>query len=361
MVKKTAYLAGLALGLIAVGAPAREALGQARDTTPVELEPIVVTVAGAPSFILGLPYAVSIGGDSSVTRAQPRLALGEIMTALPGIEVQNRYNYALGDRLSIRGFGARTQFGIRGVRVLVDGVPATMADGQTTLDHLDLATVSRIETWRGPSSALYGNASGGVVRYRTGYPVTGPFRQGFSAEGGSNGLLRVESRTAGTLGQVTGELDISLFSYDGYRAHSAADKAFGTARLGYETAGGRDRFRLVLNGVDLRAQNPGSIGDSALAANPEAANPFNVVQQTGKDAQQLQAGLTWTHQTGAGSLEFTGWGLGRKLTNPIPVAVIDLDRTAAGLRGQWNHGVGLGGRLGLVLVGIETAYQDDDR
>jgi len=358
VVGKTAWLAGLALALIAA-ATARDAHGQVRDSTPVELEPIIVTIAGAPSLILALPYAVSVGGDSSVTRAQPRLALGEIMAALPGIEVQNRYNYALGDRLSIRGFGARTQFGIRGVRVLVDGVPATMADGQTTLDHLDLGTVSRVETWRGPSSALYGNASGGVVRYRTGYPVTQPFRQGFSAEGGTNGLRRLESRTAGRMGQVTGELDVSLFSYDGYRAHSAADKIFGTARLGYGT--GRDRFRLVVTAVDLEAQNPGSLSDSALAADPGAANPFNVVQQTGKDAQQLQLGLTWTRQTGNGSLEVTAWGLGRKLTNPIPVAVIDLDRTAAGARGQWDRAFRVGERQGRVLLGVEAAYQDDDR
>ncbi len=356
VVGKTTWLAGLALGLIAA---ATDAYGQVRDSTPVELEPIVVTIAGTPSLILALPYAVSVGGDSSVTRAQPRLALGEIMTALPGVEVQNRYNYALGDRLSIRGFGARTQFGIRGVRVLVDGVPATMADGQTTLDHLDLGTVSRVETWRGPSSALYGNASGGVVRYRTGYPVTGPFRQGFSAEGGTNGLRRLESRTAGRMGRVTGELDVSLFSYDGYRAHSAADKIFATARLGYET--GRDRFRLVVTAVDLEAQNPGSLSDSALAADPAAANPFNVVQQTGKDARQLQLGLTWTRQTGAGSLEVTAWGLGRKLTNPIPVAVIDLDRTAAGARGQWDHAFRVGERQGRFLLGVEAAYQDDDR
>ena len=359
MVGKTVYSAGLTMGLIAAGALARNAHGQVRDSIPVELEPIVVTIAGAPSLILALPYAVSVGGDSSVTRAQPRLALGEIMTALPGIEVQNRYNYALGDRLSIRGFGARTQFGIRGVRVLVDGVPATMADGQTTLDHLDLGVVSRVETWRGPSSALYGNASGGVVSYRTGYPVTGAFRQGFSAEGGTDGLRRVENRTAGRMGQVTGELDVSLFSYDGYRAHSAADKIFATGRLGYET--GRDRFRLVVNAVDLEAQNPGSLSDSALAADPNAANPFNVVQQTGKDARQLQLGLTWTSQTGAGSLEVTAWGLGRKLTNPIPTAVIDLDRTAAGARGQWDHSYHVGKQRGRVLLGVEAAYQDDDR
>lgn len=359
MVGRRAYLASLVLGVVAAGAPARSAHGQIRDSTPVELDPIVVTVAGASSLMLALPYAVSVGGDSSATRAQPRLALGEIMTALPGIDVQNRYNYALGDRLSIRGFGARTQFGIRGVSVLVDGVPATMADGQTTLDHLDLATISRVETWRGPSSALYGNASGGVVRYRTGYPVTRKFRQRFSAEGGTNGLLRVESRTAGMLGQVTGQLDVSLFSYDGYRAHSAADKVFGAARFGYHA--GRDQFRLVATAVDFQAQNPGALNDSVLAADPTGAHPFNVVQQTGKDARQFQLGLTWTHQTGTGSVEVTAWGLARDLRNPIPPSVIELDRTAGGARGQWDRSFRLGGRQGRLLLGVEAAYQDDDR
>jgi iron complex outermembrane receptor protein len=131
-----------ALSLVCVlGCSTLEAQETRRDTVPVALDTLAVRVLRVPLPLLRAPYAVSAVSGLELTRARPGLALNETLVAIPGVQVDNRFNYALGERISIRGFGARAQFGVRGVRVLVDGVPATLPDGQTTLNHVDPATL----------------------------------------------------------------------------------------------------------------------------------------------------------------------------------------------------------------------------
>ena len=108
------------------------------------------------------------------------------------MQVQNRFNYAVGERLSIRGFGPRAQFGVRGIRILVDGIPATFPDGQSAIEHVDLPSIGRVEVLRGPGSAPYGNAAGGVLTFQTRPPLLERFRQEaravFGSHGGNSGL-----------------------------------------------------------------------------------------------------------------------------------------------------------------------------
>lgn len=326
---------------------------------PVRLEPVSVSVLRTSFPLFSIPNAISIGGDSVLTRGQPRLGLGETLNTLPGLEVQDRYNYAQGDRLSIRGFGARTQFGIRGVRVIVDGVPATLADGQSTLDHLDLSTVYRVETLRGPSSSLYGNASGGVVRFETAIPETTPFRQRFGSIVGSNGLLQLQSSTSALVGSTTLGLYVTNFSYDGYRKHSEADKLFVSGVVRYK--GRRDDLSVVAHFVRFDALNPGSLTDSMIALDPRMANPFNEVQQAGKAAKQGQLGVAWRRPTLGGRVTLSAYGLARDLDNTITVRVIDLDRLAGGARLQFERTTPIANLPLRWTIGAEAAIQDDAR
>ncbi|HEV3052098.1 MAG TPA: TonB-dependent receptor plug domain-containing protein, partial [Longimicrobium sp.] len=143
----------------------------AQDTARVvPLDTVSVQVLGTPGPVLRAPFPVSVVREAEIRQARPALALTDALVAVPGVQVDNRFNYALGERISVRGQGARAQFGVRGVRVLVDGIPATLPDGQTTLNHVDPAFLGRAEIIRGPASALYGNASGGVIRLTTALP-----------------------------------------------------------------------------------------------------------------------------------------------------------------------------------------------
>ena len=133
----------------------------------ISIDSLTVTVLRGSDAINQTPYAISIRDQVDLQLGNTGLSLEEALQGLPGVQVQNRYNYAVGERISIRGFGARAGFGVRGIKVIVDGIPATMADGQSTLDHVDIGSLGRAEVLRGPASALYGSGSGGVLSLHT--------------------------------------------------------------------------------------------------------------------------------------------------------------------------------------------------
>src|ERR1700741_2608732 len=163
-----------------------------RDTT--FLAPTIVTVTRTPLDASRAPMAVGVTTREQIQRGKPGFALDEALAGIPGVQVDNRFNYALGERISIRGFGARAQFGVRGVRVLLDGIPMTLADGQTSLNNADVATVARAEVIRGPASALHGNAGGGVIQLETDRLGVAQRNPGGSlrSDYGEHGLLRTQ-------------------------------------------------------------------------------------------------------------------------------------------------------------------------
>ena len=133
------------------------------DGSPVQLEPLVVTATRQPLPRLEVPAAISVLDAGDLRGARAALSLSESLPRIPGVVVRERQNQAQDVQLSIRGFGARASFGVRGVRLYADGIPATMPDGQGQVSHFLLPAAERIEVLRGPFSVLYGNSSGGVV------------------------------------------------------------------------------------------------------------------------------------------------------------------------------------------------------
>tara|TARA_B100000900_G_scaffold223128_1_gene189330 strand:+ start:410 stop:925 length:516 start_codon:yes stop_codon:yes gene_type:complete len=132
-----------------------------------ELDEIEVTATRLNSSLLNSSQSVSVIEKERIQNATQLLAMDEVLAGVPGLYMQNRYNFAQDLRVSIRGFGARSAFGIRGIKVIVDGIPETMPDGQAGVDSIDLGSANRIEILRGPSSSHYGNAAGGVIFIET--------------------------------------------------------------------------------------------------------------------------------------------------------------------------------------------------
>ncbi len=294
---------------------------------------------------LRAPYAVSAVGEEEARRARPGLGLDEALGAVPGVQVDNRFNYALGERISIRGSGARAQFGVRGVRVLLDGLPATLPDGQTTLNQVDPGALGGAEVARGPAAALYGNASGGVVQLFSPPPPPVPLGVESRVVAGGDGLLRLQGSAGGRSGALSWRAHATRLRYGGFREHSSAENVLGGAQLGWRR--GRDGVRLVLSGVGYDARNPGSLSDSLLRADRTRAFARNVAQRTGETGRQGQAGVAWERALGGGgALEVAGHALARSLENPIPDRVIDLDRRVGGVRAT------LSGRLGAEGAGV---------
>ena len=135
----------------------------AADTLRFALRPVTVTASRLDGADLNLPVAVSVLNRYKIHGGQQQLVLNEALAAIPGLYTMNSENFAQDLRVSIRGFGTRAAFGIRGIKILVDGIPESTPDGQAQVDNIDLSFINRAEVLRGPVSALYGNASGGVI------------------------------------------------------------------------------------------------------------------------------------------------------------------------------------------------------
>jgi iron complex outermembrane receptor protein len=260
------------------------------------------------------------------------MTLDESLRGVAGVVVQYRRNEALGDRLMVRGAGGRAQFGIRGVRILVDGIPLTMPDGQSTLSNLDIAATGGAEVMRGPASTLYGNAAGGVLGFRTAFAGPGWTVQP-ELQAGSYGYVRGRFTAGYGTERTDALLSGGVATVDGYRRYAEYTSYRANLAIRHRLSD-----RTFLNGVlsfyDLPfAENPSSLDEQAAREDPRQVRPFIVAQGAGKSATQGQAGLSLLQNLGADTeLSATGWLVLRDVWNPIPNRIIDLDRTATGLR-----------------------------
>ncbi len=278
----------------------------------IPMDSILVNVLRGTVGLNRAPYAVSVSSGQALQLGNTGFSLDEALQRIPGLQVQNRYNYTVGERISIRGFGARSQFGARGIKILVDGIPATMADGQSTLDHLDIGSLGRVEVLRGPAAAIYGNGGGGVLSFETAAPPNVPIRQEAKAVFGENGLMRFQSTTSGMQGGTSYLLNVSHLTYDGFR--TVADSSlfveersdsslFGLARrvnVNGQVALEAGAGRLLITGTffDLAGESAGGLSRTAIyvdeSLNARDGGSGNVARNARKDLHQGQLGATWS-------------------------------------------------------------------
>ena len=343
------------------------ASGAQTEPDTVELAPIVVTVLRSPVRLDRLPFSASVMAGTELAEGNTGLFIEEALHGLPGVRVQNRYNPAVGERISIRGFGARSQFGVRGIKILVDGIPATLPDGQTTLDHLDIGSLGRVEALRGPAAALYGNGAGGVLLFESA-PAGAGRRETGTVVAGADGLLRLQATSSGMLGSAATRISIARHRFDGFRdnptdsgedPYSQATRTTVNHGLTIPTANGT--LSMQLSVLDLEALNGGSLPAELFHDGSNQAWGFNVRRRTRKDVRQGQGGISWSGALGGLEGTFSAYGVSRQLDNPIPTSVIDLDRKGGGVRAAlgkaWETATG----PGRVDFGVEGELQSDDR
>lgn len=320
------------------------------------------------------PFALPSSSDTvwiDDDRSGPQAQLAEALGGIPGVLARDRQNLAQDTQLSIRGFGARSTFGVRGVRVLVDGVPATMPDGQGQLSHASLLGAERIEVLRGPFSALYGNSSGGVLQVHTAQGREGdPWRLRLNA--GADNTLSVGAHLRGVQGPVDYNVAANHFRTDGWRDHSAARRESLNARLG--TAVGEDRLELLVNYLDApNAQDPLGLTRAQVAADPRQATAVAHQYDTRKSVRQSQVGLVYSGQRAAHRFRLTGYAGQREVTqflaippgpqaNPLHAGgVIGLDGDFGGLDARWGWNGELAGRALDVTAGVNADRQRQHR
>ena len=325
------------------------------------LDPIRITVTRTTQPMTGVPYAVTVLDRRDAVRGRLTAGLDEALVGIPGVLVANRHNYAQDQQLSIRGFGARSAFGVRGLKVLLDGIPQTLPDGQGQLTNVDLAEIETIEVLRTSASTLYGNASGGVVSLWS--EATRPDRTEPRAHmvGGAYGLKKWRAGVVAPAGNGYVSASVARTTLDGFRRHSRADTRRLSIRVG-QAVGSRTQLIVRAQVADQPLlQDPGGLNAAEADSAPAAPNPRNLSSDAGKDVTQSQAGVTLQHALPAGRVAVTLFGLRRTLANQLSFAFIDLDRWAYGARASAT----LAGppRLGssLLTAGFDLQRQRDDR
>ena len=339
-----------------------------------QADEVVVTGSVRAQGLLAAPFAISRVDAEDLRSAGPMVNLSEVMAQVPGVVVNNRNNYAQDLQISARGFGARAAFGVRGLRLYADGIPATGPDGQGQVAHFDLAAAERLEVLRGPFSVLYGNSSGGVIAL-----FSAPVRNGQSEvalDAGSFGLRQGRVSVASPLGAVAGgALDLRVsgtrLDVDGARPQSAANRQLGNAQLGWRSD--TDQLTLQLSDHQQQAQDPLGLSRAQLAADPTQTTPQASLYNTRKTLRQSQAGLSWRHRFadgGAlrdshlmlyqGSRGVTQWQ-SIPFTVQAPASqgggVVDFDR------GYGGGEIRLGWRFGDadLVTGLSIETQQDER
>lgn len=349
--------------------PASAAHAQAES----QLEPVVVSASRTEQKLFDASASISAVEVMPFETASPLVNMSELLSSAPGVVVRERQNYAQDLQLSIRGFGTRSTFGVRGVRILVDGIPATMPDGQGQAATATLSSAQRIEVLRGPVAQLYGNAAGGVVQVFTAEPPLLPQASYARASAGLGGDGQQQAgATLGIAGkEIGGLLDLFHYETDGYRDHSAARRTQFNGKLKWQPSGATT-VTGILNLFDQPlAQDPLGLTREQFLQNPRQVVPAALTFNTRKTVEQQQAGLVVDHRIddrntvnarlyvgerevfqalafGGGALTSSG-------------GIIDLDNQYRGIGVNWTHSVG-GRELPLdFTLGFEADELDQHR
>ncbi|TAG02786.1 MAG: TonB-dependent receptor [Betaproteobacteria bacterium] len=360
------YSLPLTVIAMAVGATMMP-LSHAQSTNQVS--PVVITATRVASDPLNLPMAVNAIDAEAITEAQLQVNISESMQRVPGVNAQNRNNYAQDVQLSVRGFGARASFGVRGVKLLTDGIPASQPDGQGQVSHFSLGSAERIEVLRGPFSALYGNASGGVIQIFTESGAI-PNTLSASVTAGSNDTSRVAIKASGRSGAVGYVAQVDRFDTDGPRPQSAATRIGANAKLDIKL-GERTQLIVLGNSVNLpEAKDPLGLTLAEFTANPKQVNAGALQFNTRKDVEQTQGGAKLTHQISANqSAELTVYTGERAVRQfqSIPVStqagpthpggVIDFDRSYYGADARFTQS----GDWGAIVLGVSSDKLNENR
>lgn len=342
-------------------------IAQAEDTKV--LSPVVVTATRVEQDSFDLPMAIDKVEKKDIQDAQLRMTLSESLSRIPGITAQNRNQMAQDPQISSRGFGARSSFGVRGLRVYVDGIPLSMPDGIGNPGSVDLGTIAGIEVMRGPFSAMYGNSSGGVIQLLTDKAPATPQVEADMLFG-SFGTRRAGVQATGTRNGVEYLVNYSDYNSDGYRAHSSNEKRQGTVKLGVKLSDD-SKLTTLVSWFDQFALDPSGLTANELTSNRRSASLNNVNANARVIRNNTQIGFNFEKQIDANNtLNAIVYGGQRGNTQYLYTGtnnVATAGRASIIARDFYGTEVRLTSRGNflfkpyVVTAGMAAGYMDDDR
>lgn len=330
------------------------------DTTKTyALDSVFVKVGRFENPLLTEPKSITSIQISKIQNAQQQVSVNEYLMEVPGLFALNPNNFAQDLRVSIRGFGARSAFGIRGVKILVDGIPETTPDGQGQTDNLDLGLIENIEILRGPSSGLYGNASGGVISISTQSEVA----QNFLEAGltfGSFGLQRYQLKGGFKSGKTDLVLNGSYNQLDGFRQNSGVQHATLSANLNHQFSE-KTKLKFIFNYTDSpKAEDPGGVNLESVESNRKAARDRNILLQAGEKISQLKLATILE----SGNFQTKFFYINRDFYGKLPFGfggIVDLNRNFFGHGSTYKFKKYNNKFTNNLIVGYDLQFQQDDR
>ncbi|MEX0966257.1 MAG: TonB-dependent receptor [Bacteroidia bacterium] len=310
-----------------------------------------------------VPASLSLVNQDEIQLLKPTLALEESLRRVPGVFVSNRHNLSQGERISIRGMGSRAQFGVRSIKMVLDGIPLTFPDGTTQLNNVDPSWIGRMEVLRGPSSTLYGNAAGGVIYMESETPAADEVVLTPRLTAGSYGFYKGQLQLAGNTGKTSYLISADGTNYNGYRDFSEARLYHLNSVVNYRPSNST-RLTFILNMMHAPYMyNPSSLSRQEVGLNRRQARGIVQRQVSGKAVMQGQSGIALKQDFGKwGSLNSTVYGIARELDNPIFGRIIDLSRWSGGTHNVYEKSFATGRRSSLKwLAGFDMEFQADDR
>jgi len=329
-----------------------------------ELNPVELTASRWKELNTRSHLPVSVISVDKIQRGQQQLAFNESLNYIPGLFALNPNNFAQDLRVSIRGFGARAAFGIRGIKLVVDGIPETTPDGQAQVDNLDIGMAGRVEVIRGPSSGLYGNASGGVISVTSEKPPTDPFAE-LRMSWGSFGFQRYQLKTGNDNGRLKYMIHGSYTTVDGYRAHSEMENYLLNGKFDYQIDS-LSTLSLILNYVDSPLSNdPGGITRAEVDEDRRQARDRNVLFDGGEALSQGKVGVLYQRAVNTShQFQVRLYHIFRDFSNKLPFedgGIVNLDRGFTGGGGLYQYA---GTFLSIpyrLVAGIDIELQRDGR
>lgn len=338
---------------------------QSTPNHPVVLDPINITATRSERSPAQIPNSITQIKRDPQQGFQPGATLDEFARGTPGVFFQNQFNFTQDLRIAIRGFGARSAFGVRGIQMRVDGIPQTLPDGQTQLDSIDPSLIERMDILRGPSASLYGNASGGMIDITTREAPREKFvimpRQVF----GQYGYLKSELFMGGSRGNLGYSVFGSHLQQEGWRDHSAMQNIFSQAKLNFKTSADSDLMVVFREFYSPLSRDPGGLTSAEVNANPRQASARNVQFNAGEEIRQEEIGLRFRNRFSAGKeLTATTYFLHRDFQNRQPFfdgGQVQFDRWVGGLMMQFVNDHILFQRPNRFLIGVDYGIQNDNR
>ena len=326
--------------------------------------PIVITATRVEKNTADTPTAISTIGQDEIQLGTEQLGLDESLGQVPGLFMLNRYNFAQDLRASIRGFGARSSFGIRGIKIIVDGIPETLPDGQGSVDGIDIGSASQISEIRGPVSSLYGNASGGAILIESEQGPAIPFAE-IRTTVGDFDFNKLQLKTGGDNGSLNYLFNLSDTSIDGYRDNSEFENTQFSGRFETTLSASSSLLTTIHHTDQPVANDPGGLTAEDAASDPKQARAANVIFDAGEDLEQTRIGLLYkTSLSENRELVTRVYSTDRDFSNRLPFqdgGIVKLDRRFSGAGVTYTIKGDLGGKQNRFLIGTDYDHQDDDR